>query len=166
MDLSNAPLYNGSSCRDKIPVVAELKTKATRSSVQSFLNAISDDDRRQDCREIVAMMTKSTKAKPVMWGPAIVGFGDYEYVGSSGKAVKWFQAGFSPRKRALTLYLMGGKDEKLLAKLGPTTMGAGCLYIKRLDDIDRPTLQKLIDTSVKRLKVMARETSGPPKPRR
>ena len=107
------------------------------------------------------MMTKATKAKPVMWGPAIIGFGEHEYVGSSGKALKWFKTGFSPRKQALSLYLMGGKDEQLLAKLGTKTMGtttmtAGCLYIKRLDDVHRPTLQKLIESSVKRLKTIAR----------
>ena len=136
--------------------MAELKTKATKQSVQVFLDTIKDDDRRRDCEEIVSMMTKATKAKPVMWGPAIVGFGDYEYVGSGGKPTKWFQAGFSPRKQALTIYLMGGKDEKLLAKLGEKTMSASCLYIKRLDDIHRPTLQKLIDQSVKRLRMLVR----------
>ena len=92
-----------------------------------------------------------------MWGPAIIGFGDHEYTGASGKPTKWFEVGFSPRKAALSLYLMGGKDVKLLAKLGPsstsgTDMQAGCLYIKRLDDVHQPTLQKLIDTSVKRLR--------------
>jgi Domain of unknown function (DU1801) len=137
--------------------MAELKTKATTASVGTFIGAIKDEARRKDCEEIVEMMTKATKAKPVMWGPAIVGFGDHEYVGSTGKSIKWFKAGFSPRKQALTLYLIGGKDEKLLAKLGTKTMGAGCLYIKRLDDVDRPTLQKLITDSVKRLKTLARE---------
>ena len=137
--------------------MAELKTKATKASVQTFVNAISDDGRRNDCKEIIAMMTKATKAQPVMWGPAIVGFGDYEYVGSNGKSTKWFKAGFSPRKQAMALYLMGGKDEKLLAKLGTKTMGASCLYIKRLDDVHRPTLEKLIELSVKRLKTVARE---------
>jgi hypothetical protein len=134
--------------------MAELKTKATTASVTQFINAIDDDQRRSDCKEVLAMMTKATKAKPVMWGPAIVGFGDHEYAGSNGKSMKWFKAGFSPRKAALTLYLMGGKDEKLMAKLGRSTTGAGCLYIKRLDDIDRPTLQKLIGDSVKRLRAL------------
>ena len=123
-----------------------------------FLNSIADDERREDCKTIAGMMTKATKAKPVMWGTAIVGFGDYEYTGSNGKSAKWFQVGFSPRKQALSLYLMGGKDQGLLAKLGPsntaTTMAAGCLYIKKLDDVHRPTLQKLIADSVKRLKVL------------
>src|SRR5262245_31831409 len=105
------------------------------------------------------MMTKATRSKPAMWGPAIIGFGDREYTGASGKATKWFEVGFSPRKAALSLYLMGGKDEKLLAKLGSsskgsTSMAAGCLYIKRLEDVDKATLQKLIDTSVKRTRAL------------
>ena len=137
--------------------MAELKTKATKASVNRFIGAIKDEARRNDCEEIVEMMTKATKAKPVMWGPAIVGFGEYDYVASGGKSMKWFKAGFSPRKQALTFYLMGGKDEKLLAKLGTKTMSASCLYIKRLDDIDRPTLHKLITDSVKRLKTRVRE---------
>jgi len=132
--------------------VAELKTKATRASVTEFLNSIEDDGRRADSKTLVGMMTKATKAKPVMWGPAIIGFGDHEYTGASGKSTKWFQAGFSPRKQALTLYLMGGSDEQLLTELGAHTTGASCLYVKRLDDVHRPTLQKLIADSVKRVK--------------
>jgi hypothetical protein len=103
------------------------------------------------------MMTKATKAKPVMWGPSIVGFGDHEYAGSNGKSIQWFQAGFSPRKAALTLSLMGGKDATLLAKLGLGAKGAGCLYIKRLADVHQPTLQKLIDASVSNLRKIAAE---------
>jgi hypothetical protein len=137
--------------------VAELKTRATQASVTQFINAIGDAGRRADCKELVAMMTRAAKSKPVMWGPGIIGFGDREYTGASGKPTTWFEVGFSPRKAALSLYLMGGKDEKLLAKLGPattsgTTMAAGCLYIKRLDDVDRGVLQKLIDRSVKNLR--------------
>lgn len=136
--------------------MAELKTKATKASVTQFINAIEDEQRRKDCKTLVTMMTKTTKSKPVMWGPAIIGFGDHEYTGASGKSTKWFKVGFSPRKAALSLYLMGGKDASLLAKLGPATlsstgMAAGCLYIKRLSDVDQPTLQKLIATSVKNL---------------
>ena len=144
--------------------MAELKTKATKVSVAKFIDSIKDDQRRADCKALVSMMTKATGAKPVMWGPAIVGFGDRDYFGASGKATRWFEAGFSPRKAALSLYLMGGKDKSLLAKLGPsstsgTTMAAGCLYIKRLDDIDRPTLQKLITESVRNLRKVARQKS-------
>jgi hypothetical protein len=140
--------------------MAEPKTKATKASVSQFINAIEDDARRKDCKTLVAMMSKASKAKPVLWGSAIVGFGDHEYFGASGKPTKWFKVGFSPRKQALSLYLMGGKDAKLLAKLGghasATEMTSGCLYIKRLDDIHRPTLQKLIDESLKRLVKIAK----------
>ena len=137
--------------------MAELKTQATKSSVTKFIAEIADDERRQDCRTLVAMMSKSTKAKPVMWGPAIIGFGDHAYTGASGKPTKWFKVGFSPRKAALSLYLMGGKDKELLKNLGKvsvsgTNMDAGCLYIKRMSDVDQRVLQKLIDTSVKNVK--------------
>lgn len=137
--------------------MAGLKTKATRASVAQFIGGIAEPQRRADCKTIVAMMTRATKAKPVMWGPAIIGFGDHEYTTANGKPNKWFQVGFSPRKSALTLYLMGGKDETLLAKLGNTTMSASCLYIKTLDDVHQPTLQKLIADSVKRLKTDAKK---------
>jgi len=139
--------------------MAELKTKVTKASVTTFLNGIKDEARREDCKTLVTMMTKATNAKPVMWGPAIVGFGDYHYKYASGREADWFETGFSPRKAALTLYLMGGKDEKLMAKLGPNATGVGCLYIKRLDDVDRPTLEKLITTSVKNLRA-----TKPPEP--
>jgi len=139
--------------------VAENKTQKNAASVTSFINGIADDQRRKDCKEIAAMMAKATGAKPAMWGPAIVGFGDHEYFGASGKATKWFKVGISPRTQALSLYLMGGKDKALLAKLGPsktyTKMVSGCLYIKKLDEVDRPTLQKLISDSVARLKKRA-----------
>lgn len=136
--------------------MADLKTRATKASAAQFVAAIEDDQKRKDCRTLLAMMSKATKTKPVMWGPAIVGFGDHDYYGASGKPTRWFEVGFSPRKAALSLYLMGGKDARLLAKLGPQTTGVGCLYIKRLDDVHQPTLQKLIDTSVKRLRAKAK----------
>lgn len=131
--------------------MAELKTQKNKASVSQFINAVEDAGKRKGCKELVSMMTKATKAKPAMWGPAIVGFGDHEYTGSNGKAVKWFTVGFSPRKAALTLYLMGGYDKELLAMLGDHSKGASCLYIKNLDAVSRPTLQKLINLSVKRL---------------
>ena len=136
--------------------MAELKTRATKNSVSAFINTIEDAERRKDVKTLVSMMTKATKAKPVMWGTAIIGFGDHEYTGASGKSTKWFKVGFSPRKAALSLYLMGGKDKALISKLGKwttsgTSMDAGCLYIKSLDDVNTTVLQKLIDTSVKNI---------------
>jgi len=131
--------------------VAEVKTKATRASVAQFIDAIPEDQRRKDCKALVAMMQKATKAKPKMWGPSIVGFGDFEYVNSTKKPQPWFLCGFSPRKQALTLYLMGGypKDSKTLGKF---TTGASCLYIKSLDDVHTPTLRAMIAESVARVK--------------
>lgn len=141
--------------------MAENKTQKNTASVTAFIKSIADDQRREDCKAVVAMMTKATKAKPAMWGDAIIGFGDHEYFGASGKATKWFKVGVSPRKASLSLYLMGGKDKALLEKLGPsktfTKMVSGCLYINNLDDVHRPTLQKLIADSVKRLPKLAKK---------
>lgn len=134
--------------------MAELKTKATKASVSQFINAIKEEGRRRDCKALVAMMTKATKAKPKMWGTAIVGFGDYRYRSpATGREGDWFEAGFSPRKAALTLYLLGGRNKELEAKLGKHSSSAGsCLYIKDLEAVHKPTLQKLITESVKSLR--------------
>jgi hypothetical protein len=134
--------------------VAELKTKATRASVSKFINAIDDERRRKDCKAITAMMQKATHSKPAMWGPSIVGFGKFEYVNSTKKPQSWFLCGFSPRKAALTLYLMGGypKDAESLKKLGKVKTGGSCLYIKSLDDVNAPVLRSTIAQSLKRIK--------------
>ena len=134
--------------------MAELKTQKTDASVSQFINAIEDEQRRKDCKAIAAMMQKATKSKPRMWGPSIVGFGDFAYVDSAKKQHQWFQCGFSPRKQALTLYLMGGypKDPETAKKLGKFKTGGSCLYIKTLDDVHVPTLRSLIAQSLKRMK--------------
>ena len=134
--------------------MAELKTQKTNASVSQFINSIEDDQRRKDCKAIATMMQKATKAKPRMWGPSIVGFGDFEYVGRTKKPQPWFLCGFSPRKQALTLYLIGGypKDADTAKKLGKFKTGGSCLYIKTLDDVHVPTLRSLITGSLKRLK--------------
>jgi hypothetical protein len=136
------------------PRMAELKTRPTGASVAKFLNSIEDEGRRKDCKAITAIMQKATRSKPKMWGPAIVGFGDYHYKSGSGREGDWFQAGFSPRKQALTLYLMGGypKDADTAKKLGKFKTGGSCLYIKRLDDVHLPTLRSLIAQSLKRIR--------------
>ena len=134
--------------------MAELKTQKTNASVAKFINAIEDEQRRKDCKAIAAMMRKATKAKPRMWGPSIVGFGDFAYVDRAKQQHQWFQCGFSPRKQALTLYLMGGypKDSATAKKLGKFKSGGSCLYIKTLDDVHVPTLLSLIAQSLKRVK--------------
>lgn len=134
--------------------MAELKTKATGASVSKFINAIGDEQRRKDCKAVAAMMQKLTKSKPKMWGPSIVGFGKFEYVDRAKETHQWFQCGFSPRKAALTLYLMGGyaKDADSLKKLGKVKTGGGCLYIKSLDDVNAPALRSTIAQSIRRIK--------------
>lgn len=138
--------------------MAELKTRVNKASVTRFLDGISDNAQRADSYTIVEMLRTATKAEPKMWGSSIVGFDTYHYVGKSGREGDWLLAGMSPRKQALTLYMLGGWDHnaELLAKLGKHSLGKGCLYIKRLDDINLPVLKRLIADSLKRAKSLAR----------
>jgi Domain of unknown function (DU1801) len=130
--------------------MAELKTKATKKNVSAFLDTIADEDARRDCRTLVRMMQKATKAEPKMWGSSIVGFGDHHYKYDSGREGDWFKAGFSPRKNALTLYGLGVQSQPaLMSKLGKFKTGKGCLYIKQLSDVDLGVLEKLIEKSTK-----------------
>ncbi len=134
--------------------MAKLKTTPNRASVRAFLDAITDETRRKDCRTLVRMMRQATKAKPKMWGPSIVGFGTYHYRYESGREGDWFLTGFSPRKQALTLYIMAGfsRYDALLDQLGTHKTGKACLYVKTLADVDLAVLQRLIDQSVAHLK--------------
>jgi hypothetical protein len=134
--------------------MAEAKTQRTKRSVTAFLNTISDAQKRQDAFAIVDIMRKATKAEPAMWGSSIVGFGLYRYKYASGREGEWPLTGFSPRKQNLTLYIMSGFEEydELLKSLGKFKTGKACLYIKQLDDIDLPTLRKLIKQSVQHMK--------------
>jgi len=133
--------------------MAELKTKRNDASVDDFLNAIKDEQVRKDCRAIADIMQKATKAKPQMWGSAIVGFGNRRYKYESGREIDWMLIAFSPRKQNITLYISSGFEgyDELMAKLGKHSCGKGCLYIKRLSDVHLPTLEKLIKGSVKSL---------------
>jgi hypothetical protein len=137
--------------------MTELKTRVNKASVTRFLDSISDDAQRTDSYSIVEMLRTATKAEPKMWGSSIVGFDSYHYVGKSGREGDWLLAGMSPRKQTLTLYMLGGWDHnaELLAKLGKHSLGKGCLYIKRLDDVSLPVLKRLIADSLKRAKSLA-----------
>jgi hypothetical protein len=130
--------------------MAELKTKETEASVEEFLNGIADENVRRDSRKISELMRKATGAEPKMWGESIVGFGSRRLKYKSGRDLDWLIIGFSPRKQNLTLYLSIGEgwNEELLAKLGKHKTGMGCLYFKRLSDIDESVLQELIEQSV------------------
>ena len=131
--------------------MAELKTKATDASVDKFLQGIADEKKRADSYQIIELMKKATKAEPKMWGPSIVGFGDYRYKYESGRENDWFITGFSPRAQNLTLYMTGGFDSELMKKLGKYKTGKGCLYIKRMEDVDSKVLSELIAKGVKNL---------------
>jgi len=127
----------------------ENKTKATGASVESYLDAIESDDRQQDCRTLAKLMAKATGEKPKMWGPSIVGFGSIHYVYDSGREGDICLTGFSPRKPSLVLYIGSTlNDETLTSKLGKYTRGKGCLYIKKLDDVDRDVLRALVAKAV------------------
>lgn len=132
----------------------ELKTKLNDASVKKFLNDVKDKQKREDSFKIVDMMRKITKESPKMWGPSIVGFGKYHYKYESGHEGDMCITGFSPRKNALTIYILPGflKYDPLMKKLGKYKTGKSCLYIKNLDDVDTKVLKELISESVKYMK--------------
>ena len=128
---------------------AELKTKLNEASVDVFIDSLENETVRDDCRKLIELMQKATNAEPKMWGTNIIGFGHRVLKYESGRELDWMQIAFSPRKQNLTLYLNlgSGWDENLLSKLGKHKTGKGCLYIKKLSDVDENTLDKLIKES-------------------
>ena len=128
--------------------MAENKTKPTAASAATFIKQV-DEGRRKDCQELVTLMRDITGHPPKMWGASIVGFGMYHYKYASGREGDSLLTGFSPRKQDLVLYLGPGiENQKTMAKLGKHKAGKGCLYLKKLDDIDRKVLRALIEESV------------------
>lgn len=123
-----------------------MKTTVNRKSVTSFINAIEDKQRRADCKEIMRLMRRVTGKQPKMWGDSMVGYDRYKYKRANGKEFELFRTGFSPRKTALTLYVMPGYSDysALLKRLGPHKKGKACLYLKRLSDIDMDVLETLV----------------------
>ncbi len=133
---------------------AEIKTKVNDASVKDFLNLIEDDQKRRDCFEIVKMMESVTKEKAKMWGPSIVGFGNYHYKYKSGREGDMPIIGFSPRKQNITLYITNdfAQYQGLMKKLGKYSTSKVCLYIKKLEDVDKTVLKELITQSAKAVK--------------
>ena len=125
------------------------KTQPTDADVDAFVAAVEPRRRREDAAALLALMRRVTGQEPVMWGPSIVGFGRFTYASASGRSGEWLAIGFSPRKAASTVYLMDGfaGREDLLARLGPHTTGASCLYLKRLADVDLEVLAELVGQS-------------------
>ena len=126
------------------------KTQATQSDVSDFLNRIEDERKRADCQELVTLMSEITGEKATMWGASIVGFGQYHYKYASGREGDFFLTGFSPRKQALTIYIVSGFEiaPDLMEKLGKYKTGKSCLYVKTLDDVDRKVFARLVKKSV------------------
>ena len=130
--------------------MAELKTKLNDGSVEDFLNAVEDEEKRKDSFELLKMMGEISGEPAKMWGKDIVGFGTYHYVYASGREGDWMLSGFSPRKASLSIYLMAGFDQlgDELTALGKHKSSKGCLYVKRLSDIDVKVLRKMIKKSI------------------
>lgn len=131
--------------------MATQKTLPTENNVQSFLDSVPDEKKRRDCYTALELMQKASGYPAKMWGPSIVGFGSYHYKYASGHEGDAPLTGFSPRKEALTFYVMPGGDhqEKLLQKLGKHKTGKGCLYIKKLEDVDLEVLKELVTECVR-----------------
>ena len=132
---------------------AELKTKATEVSVADFIAALPDQRRREEAAAIDALHRRVTGCEPKLWGPSIIGYGSYHYKYDSGREGTMCRGGFSPRKAAMTIYLMGNycdrqaEADDLFARLGKHTTGKSCLYIKKLSDVDLDVLERLVALS-------------------
>jgi len=122
------------------------KTTPGSGDVDAFLDTAVDERRRADARAARDLIAETTGAEPVLWGTAIIGFGAQRYTTADGKERTWFAVGLSPRKQALTLYGLtyDSTHSDLLERLGPHTTSKGCLYVKRLDDLDRDVLTALV----------------------
>ena len=129
--------------------MAENKTQKTGASVEEFLASVESRTRREDALRLLELMRAVTGLEPEMWGPSIVGFGDYHYRYESGREGDFFLIGFSPRKQSLSLYIMAGFDsyDRLLSRLGKHRKGAACLYINKLADVDTDVLRELVRQS-------------------
>ncbi|MEU8192370.1 DUF1801 domain-containing protein [Microbispora amethystogenes] len=127
-------------------------TVPTDVSVDDFLAAVPDERRRADAERLRTILREVTGEPAVMWGPSIVGFGSYRYTYESGRTGDSPLAAFSPRRQQLVVYLAGGfegRHASVLARLGPHKTGKGCLYLKRLDEVDESALRELIDHTVR-----------------
>jgi len=129
--------------------MSDMKTRPTDADVAGYLARITDASRRADCAALAAMFTEVTGEPPVLWGTSIVGFGTFTYRTSGGKAYDWFPVGFAPRKAELTVYLASGHapHADLVVRLGKHRTGVGCVYIKRLSDVDIDVLRELVARS-------------------
>ncbi|MBS1512587.1 MAG: DUF1801 domain-containing protein [Bacteroidetes bacterium] len=132
------------------------KTTETNNSVTAFLKKVKDEQQRKDCAAMIELIEKNTGYEPKMWGTAIIGFGSYHYQYDSGREGDMCLVGLSPRAAAISLYVSGsfeGRDE-LLKKFGKHKTGKGCIYIKKLEDIDTKVLVTMVKKSIAHTKKM------------
>ncbi len=131
-----------------------MKTQPNSSSVSRFIKLIADEQQCADCEDLIELMERVTGEKPRMWGDKIVGFGTYHYKYATGREGDWFLVGFAPRKRSLSIYVMSGFDPvaQLMEKLGKYKTGKCCLYVNRLEDVNRKVLGQLLSKSVRHVK--------------
>ncbi|MGK7389652.1 MAG: DUF1801 domain-containing protein [Candidatus Cyclobacteriaceae bacterium M2_1C_046] len=134
--------------------MADLKTKPNDEDIEKFIESVDDLQKKKDAYAVMQMMRNISGEDPKLWGNSMVGFGSYHYKYESGREGDWFLTGFSPRKNALTLYIMAGFEqyENLLEKLGKYKTGKSCLYVKKLEDIDQEVLKELIKLSVEHMR--------------
>jgi|SRR5690606_22427840 len=136
--------------------MAEIKTKATDADVHEFINTFADtEQKRKDSIELLRLMQDLTGYEPKLWGPSIIGFGQYHYKSDrSRQEGDWPLVGFSPRKTAISLYIYSGAQgqDELLKELGKYKMGKGCIYVKKLSDINQDILKKLMKSTINYLK--------------
>ena len=130
--------------------MAEPKTRENDADVMAFIESIADARRREDALTLLELMEKATRRPARMWGSSIIGFGAYTATYANGKTADWMLTGYSPRKSAISVYIMDGfkRHEPTLAELGPFKIGKSCLYLKRLEDVNLKALSALIRASV------------------
>lgn len=128
--------------------MSQNKTQPTSLPVKLFLDGIVEEEKRADSWRLYKLMERLTGAKGQMWGTSIVGFGEFHYKYKTGREGDWFITGFSPRKNALTLYLMCDISHISFDGLGKHKTGKGCLYIKKLKDINFDILEKIVKTCI------------------
>jgi hypothetical protein len=130
--------------------MADNKTKPTTASIEEYIASRANEQQAADCRELMRMLEKITGHAPTMWGPSIVGHGTYRYTYESGRTGEAPLVGFAIRARELVLYVLaeGAAQQALLSQLGKHKIGKSCLYFKQLADLDRPTLEQILITSV------------------
>ena len=132
--------------------MAEIKTKQTDADVSEFINSFADtEQKRKDAFELLKLMEDFTGYEPKMWGPSIIGFGSYHYKSArSRQEGDWPLVGFSPRKAAISLYVYSGAagQDELLKELGKFKMGKGCIYVKKLSDINQDVLKKMMQSTI------------------